>query len=81
MNRAVNDITTPPIIRIIRPFQAFAENKTSGGVVLLLCTAVALVWSNSAWAESYATLWHTEFAVSLGGRALRHDLHFWVTIC
>lgn len=67
-----------PIIRIIRPFQAFAEHKTSGGILLLLCTVAALVWANSPWAESYAALWHTNLTVSVGGRALSHDLHFWV---
>jgi NhaA family Na+:H+ antiporter len=67
-----------PIIRIIRPFQAFAENKTSGGILLLLCTIAALVWANSQWAESYAHLWHTNFTISLAGWALSHDLHFWV---
>jgi NhaA family Na+:H+ antiporter len=71
-------IPTAPIIRIIRPFQAFAENKTSGGILLLLCTVAALVWANSPWAESYAALWHTNFTVSLAGRTLSHDLHFWV---
>lgn len=67
-----------PITRILRPLYAFAENRTSGGILLLLCTVAALVWANSAWAESYATLWHTNFTVSLAGRALSHDLHFWV---
>src|SRR5438045_7615991 len=67
-----------PLIRIIRPFQAFAENKTSGGILLLLCTVTALVWANSQWAESYAALWHTNLTISLGGRTLSHDLHFWV---
>lgn len=68
----------PPIVRITRPFQAFAENETSGGILLLLCTVAALVWANSPWADAYAALWHTNFTVSLAGRALSHELHFWV---
>jgi NhaA family Na+:H+ antiporter len=67
-----------PIIRIIRPFQAFAENKTSGGILLLLCTIAALVWANSRWADSYAHLWHTKFTIGLADWTLSHDLHFWV---
>lgn len=77
MNHA-DPLPTAPIIRIIRPFQAFAQHKTSGGILLLLCTAAALVWANSPWRESYAAMWHTNFTVSLAGRALSHDLHFWV---
>ncbi len=67
-----------PILRIIRPFQAFAANQASGGILLLLCTIAALVWANSALAGSYAALWHTNVTVSVAGRALSHDLHFWV---
>lgn len=71
-------ISSAPIIRITRPFQAFAANKTSGGVLLLACTVGALVWANSPWAASYSALWHTNLTISLAGRALSHDLHFWV---
>jgi Na+:H+ antiporter, NhaA family len=71
-------IPSAPVFRIIRPFQAFAENKTSGGILLLLCTVAALAWANSPWAESYTALWHTNFTVSFGGRTLSRDLHFWV---
>lgn len=67
-----------PIIRILRPFQAFAENKMAGGVLLLVCTAAALLWANSPWASYYAALWHTNLSIGLAGRTLSHDLHFWV---
>ena len=67
-----------PMIRILRPFQAFAENKTAGGILLLLCTAAALIWANSPWAHTYQAIWHTNLTVSLADRSLSHDLHFWV---
>lgn len=63
---------------VFRPFLAFAAHKTSGGILLIACTALALAWANSPWAGSYAALWHTNFSVSLAGSALSHDLHFWV---
>ena len=78
MNSAIEELPKAPIIRIIRPFQAFAENKTAGGILLLLCTIAALAWANSPWGASYSALWHTNFTVSIAGRALSHDLHFWV---
>lgn len=67
-----------PIMALIRPFQEFAERETSGGIVLLLCTAAALVWVNSPWAEAYHALWHTRASVGIAGHLLDRDLHFWV---
>lgn len=63
---------------LVRPFQEFAARETSGGIVLLLCTLVALIWVNSPWAAGYAELWHTRFLIGLGSQRLDHDLHFWV---
>lgn len=67
-----------PIRPLIRPFQEFAERETSGGIVLLLCTAIALLWVNSPWAESYEALWQTKVVLGFAGETLDHDLHFWV---
>jgi NhaA family Na+:H+ antiporter len=75
-SESLGALPATPIIRILRPFQAFAESKTTGGVLLLLCTVAALVWANSPWAESYAALWHANFMISVAGRVLSHDLHF-----
>ncbi len=66
------------MVKILSPFQAFAQNKVSGGVLLLVCSIVALVWANSAWAQSYADFWHTRMEVGVAGYAIRQDLHFWV---
>lgn len=76
--RSTLKVPPAPQVSLFSPFQAFAANKTSGGVLLLLCTIVALIWANSPWAEGYKALWHTNFSVSLGERVLSHDLHFWV---
>ena len=67
-----------PIVKLVRPFQDFAARETSGGILLLACTIVALIWANSPWVKSYAALWHTHLTLGLGGFSLSHDLHFWV---
>ena len=46
--------------------------------MLLVCTAVALIWANSAWRESYHHLWETRFALHAAGRALDLTLHHWI---
>ena len=67
-----------PIERFTRPFQEFAARETSGGILLLLSTLTALVWSNSRWAKSYFALWHTTVSVGFSDFTLSRDLHFWV---
>jgi NhaA family Na+:H+ antiporter len=66
----------PPFIeRILQPFEKFAHTASSGGIVLLLCTAIALAWANSPWGESYHHLWETEIALGAGPFAFRMSLH------
>jgi NhaA family Na+:H+ antiporter len=67
-----------PIVKLVRPFQEFAERESSGGILLLACTLIALVWANSPWADGYTALWHTPFTVALGSFNLSKELHFWV---
>lgn len=67
-----------PMVTLARPFQEFAARETSGGVLLLACTLVALVWANSPLAHHYTALWHTHFTVGLGSFNLNKELHFWV---
>lgn len=67
-----------PIEQIIKPFQYFLEKEASGGILLLVFTAVALAWANSPFAESYLHLWHTKFAVGFSGLNLDYTLHHWI---
>jgi len=43
-------------------------SQAVGGVVLLGCAALALVWANSGWASTYEAFWHA----GIGGWSLRH---------
>ena len=67
-----------PIQRILSPFQRFAATESSGGIVLILCTVVALVLANSPWAEAYHHVWETEVGLSVGGFRLAYSLHHWI---
>jgi Na+/H+ antiporter NhaA len=59
-------------------FREFLETEAGGAVVLLMATLTALVWANSAWAESYHRLWSTELSIALGSLRLSLDLAHWV---
>jgi Na+:H+ antiporter, NhaA family len=73
-------VTTPPplIEHLLRPFQRFAATESSGGIVLLICTVVALVWANSPWADSYHALWETSLTIGAGSHVLTLSLHHWI---
>src|SRR4028119_1862163 len=68
----------PPVERIARPFQDFAHKQSSSGILLIIATAVALVWANSPWGEGYAALWHTKLIVGIGDLSLSKDLTHWI---
>src|SRR4028118_1007272 len=68
----------PPVERIVRPFQNFARKQPSGGILLIVATAVALAWANSPWGESYAALWHTKLTVGVKDLSISKDLTYWI---
>ena len=36
-----------PVEKVVRPFQAFTDKASSGGILLFAATVVALAWANS----------------------------------
>lgn len=70
--------TKKTVQRLLGPLQEFLALETSAGLVLLLCTAAALIWANSPWAASYAELWHTRAGLTFSHFSLLGDLRFWV---
>jgi NhaA family Na+:H+ antiporter len=63
---------------ITETFKDFFHSSTSGGIVLLICTAVALLWANSPWSESYFTLWEEHFSIGIGSAVLSKTLLHWI---
>jgi NhaA family Na+:H+ antiporter len=66
-----------PIDRLLSPVQSFLRIEAAGGLLLLACTVIALVWANSPWADSYDEFWHTYLSVGFGEYKLKLSLaHF-----
>ncbi len=64
---------------VVRPMRRFADTEAAGGVAMLVMAIVALVWANSAFADSYVELWETLVSFRVG--ELIHidlDLRGWV---
>lgn len=70
-----------PVLRVARlaarPLERFLQIQAASGILLLVSAAVALVWANSAWAESYAHLWHTPLGLRIGSFTFERSLE-WV---
>jgi NhaA family Na+:H+ antiporter len=71
-------VSAPPVVPRSRFFLRFFETQAVGGIVLLGCAAVALVWANSPLAPAYHTLWATPFVVGPAGGPLALTLHQWI---
>ena len=54
--------------RLSKTFRNFFDSEKSSGILLIVCTAVSLLVTNSTAGESYLGLWHTH----VGGLSLEH---------
>lgn len=65
--------------RIAMPMLRFFHFQAGGGIVMLVATAVALVWANSPWQDSYHTLLDSHTRVEFGDLlVLDEQLREWV---
>ncbi|MBW3551858.1 MAG: Na+/H+ antiporter NhaA [Gemmatimonadetes bacterium] len=64
--------------RLVTPFGEFFRAESASGIVLLICAALALLWANSPWGESYFHLWETHVVVGGGPIQLDYSLHHWI---
>ena len=62
------------LARAAQPLVRFLHVEAAGGLLLLVATVAALVWANSPWRDSYASLWATEFGLDVGSYSFREDL-------
>ncbi len=59
--------------------KSYINQETLGGILLIITTAVALIWANSDWYDSYHNLWHNfKAGFSWGDFELRGSLHHWI---
>lgn len=65
-------------IPVVRTFQEFTQNASAGGIVLIVCTLIAMIWANSPWWHSYFELWETHVSVGFGHFEISKTLHHWI---
>jgi NhaA family Na+:H+ antiporter len=74
----VSHLPERPIQRLQRPLQAFMHVESAGGVVLLICTALALIAANSPYAAAYQGFWDQTLRIAIAGFELSYPLWYWV---
>ena len=67
-----------PFQRVIYPITKFMHAETSGGIVLIACAIVALIWANSPWSANYHDLWQIKLTVGVPGFAISETLIHWI---
>jgi NhaA family Na+:H+ antiporter len=71
-------VTTKRSLSSLRPFQEFASAGALGGIVLMVCASLALLWANSPWRESYFALWEIKIAIGFLPDPVTMSLHHWI---
>ena len=57
---------------VARPVLRCVDREVAGGILLLVATAIALIWVNIGWDDSYNDFWHTEIELAVGTWHLPH---------
>ncbi len=78
LDSLIEAIEKPLGMQVRQLFQEFARIEASGGIILLICAILALLWANSAWAENYFHLWETDLGFVLNGWEFSMHLLEWI---
>ncbi len=60
------------------PVQQYIHTESTGGLILLVATIIALVWANSPWRDLYHDILETHLSFDLAIIAVDMSLHHWI---
>ncbi len=69
---------TRAVVRLTKPFVRFMHVQSASGIVLMVCSVVALGIASSPLADEYAQFWERRFVVGLGDFRLDYPLWYWI---
>lgn len=67
-----------PVGRWVQPFAQFLKIQSASGLLLLACTAIALLLANSPWSASFAEFWQIRLRIAVGDFELNKPLLLWL---
>ncbi|TIH14648.1 Na+/H+ antiporter NhaA [Marinifilum sp. JC120] len=68
----------PKIDKMLQPFYEFVKIESSGGLVLIIATIVALIWANSPWAHFYEAFKNMPLTMGAGDFILSKPVLLWI---
>ncbi len=83
MNPLSRPRVAQPLVRwsqqpYLRPITHFIQSSSAGGILLMMCAILALVWANSPFDEGYFALWQTVVTVGGGPLVISKPLLLWI---
>ena len=63
---------------LLTPFQKFVKIESFSGILLMITTLIALIWANSPYGESYASIWQYKVGFTTDGFELNKPLILWI---
>lgn len=78
MNSNLAQLPKEPADLFTRPLTRFLRIEAMAGPILLVCTIVALVLSNTAWSTQFLGFWETKAGFSVGGMEFVRSLKHWI---
>ncbi len=64
--------------KIRTPFEKFVHDEASGGLLLMACAVLAMVFANTGLASFYDTVLHTKVTLQFGEFVLSYSIHHWI---
>lgn len=56
----------------VNPIRDLADKGRLGGILLISCTAISIIISNSEWSSAYLSFWHKHFKISILEKTIEH---------
>ncbi|MEM8964139.1 MAG: Na+/H+ antiporter NhaA [Acidobacteriota bacterium] len=67
-----------PVKRLLSPFQSFVESESASGLILIGAAAIAFLWANSPFADSYTAIKEMPVGLKFGDWGLEKAFILWV---
>jgi NhaA family Na+:H+ antiporter len=78
MKEKIKPVMRPVNAKLTKLFVEFFQSEESSGIILMLCTIVAILVANSPVGKGFVDFWHTKLGFEIGAIALNQSLEHWI---